>query len=201
MRAIGLSNYKLVDVEHCHKQRSVNVVQDGLSLIDYSTPEMASLVAAILGIGVVAYEPVASGILTGKTKDEVLRFGRAHGLTRRSTNACSHLAGSSGASRSPKDCARSRHGWERRRPGRDRLGLAPARRERGDRRPPRRLSCPRERSRSGVDLLTVIEDLERPDPAGSDLRRGLILGAPWPGEPRSCVNPLTCEPDVNPTTR
>jgi aryl-alcohol dehydrogenase-like predicted oxidoreductase len=74
VRAIGLSNYKLVDVEHCHKARSVNVVQDGLSLIDYLDVRDSFARCRDLGIGVVAYEPVASGILAGKTKDEVLAF-------------------------------------------------------------------------------------------------------------------------------
>jgi myo-inositol catabolism protein IolS len=72
VRAVGLSNYKLADVEHCHKQRSVNVVQDGLSLIDYLDARDGFARCRDLGIGVVAYEPVASGILTGKTQDEVL---------------------------------------------------------------------------------------------------------------------------------
>jgi myo-inositol catabolism protein IolS len=74
VRAIGLSNYKLADVEHCHKTRSVNVVQDGLSLIDYLDVRDSFARCRDLGIGVVAYEPVASGILAGKTKDEVLAF-------------------------------------------------------------------------------------------------------------------------------
>jgi myo-inositol catabolism protein IolS len=74
VRAIGLSNYKLADVEHCHKQRSVNVVQDGLSLIDYLDARDGFARCRDLGIGVVAYEPVASGILAGKTQAEVLAF-------------------------------------------------------------------------------------------------------------------------------
>ena len=35
VRAIGLSNYDLEEVERCHAQRRVDVVQDGLSMIDY----------------------------------------------------------------------------------------------------------------------------------------------------------------------
>ena len=35
VRAIGLSNYELDAIEHCHRQRPVDVVQDRLSLIDY----------------------------------------------------------------------------------------------------------------------------------------------------------------------
>jgi aryl-alcohol dehydrogenase-like predicted oxidoreductase len=74
VRAIGLSNYELVDIERCHAQRPVDVVQDGLSLIDYLDARDNFARCAELGIGVVAYEPVASGILTGKTQAEVLAF-------------------------------------------------------------------------------------------------------------------------------
>ena len=35
VRAIGLSNYELTDIERCHGQRPVDVVQEGLSLIDH----------------------------------------------------------------------------------------------------------------------------------------------------------------------
>jgi aryl-alcohol dehydrogenase-like predicted oxidoreductase len=34
-RAIGLSNYSVEDVERCHAQHAVDVLQDGLNLIDY----------------------------------------------------------------------------------------------------------------------------------------------------------------------
>jgi aryl-alcohol dehydrogenase-like predicted oxidoreductase len=74
VRAIGLSNYELADVELCDKLRSVDVVQDGLSLIDYLDARDGFARCGDLGIGVVAYEPVASGILAGKTQDEVLVF-------------------------------------------------------------------------------------------------------------------------------
>jgi myo-inositol catabolism protein IolS len=74
VRAIGLSNYELVDVERCHKQRPVDVVQDGLSLIDYLDARESFARCSDLGIGVVAYEPVASGILAGKTQEEVLSY-------------------------------------------------------------------------------------------------------------------------------
>jgi aryl-alcohol dehydrogenase-like predicted oxidoreductase len=72
VRAIGLSNYDVADVERCHAQRPVDVVQDGLSLIDYLDARAAFARYGELGIGVVAYEPLASGILTGKSRDEVL---------------------------------------------------------------------------------------------------------------------------------
>ena len=74
VRAIGLSNYDLADVELCNQQRSVDVVQDGLSLIDYLDARDRFARCGDLGIGVVAYEPVASGILGGKTQEEVLSF-------------------------------------------------------------------------------------------------------------------------------
>ena len=74
VRAIGLSNYNLADVELCHERRSVDVVQDGLSLIDYLDARDGFARYRDLGIGVVAYEPVASGILAGQTMEEVLAF-------------------------------------------------------------------------------------------------------------------------------
>lgn len=70
-RAIGLSNYDLSDIERCHQQRPVDVIQDGLSLIDHL--ENRELIARCrdLGIGVVVYEPLASGVLSGRPMDEV----------------------------------------------------------------------------------------------------------------------------------
>jgi aryl-alcohol dehydrogenase-like predicted oxidoreductase len=67
VRAIGMSNYDLVDIERCHQQRRVDVVQEGLSLIDHL--ENRALIARCrdLGIAVVVYEPLASGVLTGKS--------------------------------------------------------------------------------------------------------------------------------------
>jgi aryl-alcohol dehydrogenase-like predicted oxidoreductase len=71
VRAIGMSNYPLEDVERCHAQRSVDVVQTGLSLIDYVDDRQMIARCGELGIGVAIYEPLASGILTGKSLDEV----------------------------------------------------------------------------------------------------------------------------------
>ena len=72
VRAIGLSNYDLEDVERCHRQRRVDVVQVGLSLVDYleDRPYIAS--CGELGIAVTIYEPLASGILTGRTMEQIL---------------------------------------------------------------------------------------------------------------------------------
>jgi len=72
VRAIGMSNYELEDVERCHAARAVDLVQVGLSLIDYldDRPYMAR--CGELGIPVTIYEPLASGILGGKTPEQVL---------------------------------------------------------------------------------------------------------------------------------
>lgn len=72
VRAIGLSNYALEDVERCHAQRPVDVVQVGLSLIDYLEDRGSIARCGELGIGVVTYEPLASGILSDKTLEQVL---------------------------------------------------------------------------------------------------------------------------------
>jgi aryl-alcohol dehydrogenase-like predicted oxidoreductase len=72
VRAIGLSNYAIADIERCHEQRPVDVVQTGLSMIDYLDDRDLIRRCGELGIGVVIYEPLASGILTGKTPQEIL---------------------------------------------------------------------------------------------------------------------------------
>lgn len=72
VRAVGMSNYDLADVERCHAQRPVDVVETGLSLIDYLDDRGSIVRCAELGIGVVIYEPLASGILSGKTMEQVL---------------------------------------------------------------------------------------------------------------------------------
>ncbi len=72
VRAIGLSNYEIEEVERCHAQRPVDVVQDGLSLIDYLDNRDAIARCGELGIGAVVYEPLAGGVLTGKTLEQVL---------------------------------------------------------------------------------------------------------------------------------
>lgn len=71
VRAIGLSNYGVEDIEHCHAQRPVDVVQDGLSLVDHLDNRAAIRRCGELGIGVVVYEPLGSGTLTGRSIDEV----------------------------------------------------------------------------------------------------------------------------------
>jgi aryl-alcohol dehydrogenase-like predicted oxidoreductase len=71
VQAIGLSNYRLEDVERCHAERPVDVVQDGLSLVDHLDNRAAIARCGKLGIGVVVYEPLGSGTLSGRSIDEV----------------------------------------------------------------------------------------------------------------------------------
>jgi aryl-alcohol dehydrogenase-like predicted oxidoreductase len=72
VRAIGMSNYSVEDVERCHAQRPVDVVQVGLNLIDYLDERAAIARYGELGIPVTIFEPLASGILGGRTLEEVL---------------------------------------------------------------------------------------------------------------------------------
>jgi aryl-alcohol dehydrogenase-like predicted oxidoreductase len=71
VRAIGLSNYDIVDIERCHAQRPVDMVQDGLSLVDHLVAREKFSRCAKLGIPVVVYEPLAGGVLSGRTMEEV----------------------------------------------------------------------------------------------------------------------------------
>jgi myo-inositol catabolism protein IolS len=70
VRAIGLSNYSLEDVERCHAERPVDAVQVGLNLIDYLADRPYIARCGDLGIATTIYEPVAGGILGGKTLDQ-----------------------------------------------------------------------------------------------------------------------------------
>jgi aryl-alcohol dehydrogenase-like predicted oxidoreductase len=71
VRSIGLSNYSTDDIFACHRQRSVDAVQDGINLIDYldAPPKLAALNEA--GITVTTFEPLAGGILSGRTLEQV----------------------------------------------------------------------------------------------------------------------------------
>jgi aryl-alcohol dehydrogenase-like predicted oxidoreductase len=71
VRAIGLSNYDIADIERCHAQRAVDLVQDGLSLVDHLDARERFSRCAELGVPVVVYEPLASGVLSGRTMEEV----------------------------------------------------------------------------------------------------------------------------------
>jgi len=65
VRAIGLSNFDIEDVRRAHGLRPVDVVQDGLSLIDHLAARQHFVACDDLGISGVVYEPLANGLLTG----------------------------------------------------------------------------------------------------------------------------------------
>jgi aryl-alcohol dehydrogenase-like predicted oxidoreductase len=71
VRAIGMSNYPWSDIESCHAQRPVDVIQTGLSLIDYLDDRGLIARCGEHGIAVTIYEPVANGILTDTPFDQV----------------------------------------------------------------------------------------------------------------------------------
>jgi aryl-alcohol dehydrogenase-like predicted oxidoreductase len=71
VRALGLSNFRLLDICECHAHRRVDVVQLGLSLIDHRQNVELISVCHDLGIPVVVYEPLANGILTDKELSEL----------------------------------------------------------------------------------------------------------------------------------
>jgi aryl-alcohol dehydrogenase-like predicted oxidoreductase len=71
VRAIGLSNYSIEDVERCHSARPVDAIQDGLSLIDYLHHRALFARAAELGIAGVVFEPLGSGALSGRSIEAV----------------------------------------------------------------------------------------------------------------------------------
>ena len=71
VRAIGLSNYDIEDVERCHAQRPVDAVQVGLNLCYYHEERPSIARCGELGIAATIFEPLASGILSGKTLAQV----------------------------------------------------------------------------------------------------------------------------------
>jgi aryl-alcohol dehydrogenase-like predicted oxidoreductase len=71
VRSIGLSNYTLEDIVACHRQRPVDAVQDGLNLVDYLDARPKISACAEAGITVTTFEPIASGILSGRTLEQV----------------------------------------------------------------------------------------------------------------------------------
>lgn len=70
-RAVGLSNYGIEDVERCHREHPVDAVQVGLNLIDYLEDRDDVARCGELGITVTIYEPLGSGILSGRTLEQV----------------------------------------------------------------------------------------------------------------------------------
>lgn len=71
VRAIGMSNYALGDIERCHRARAVDVVQEGMSLVDHLGNRTLAQRCHELGIAVTVYEPLASGVLGGKSLEHV----------------------------------------------------------------------------------------------------------------------------------
>jgi aryl-alcohol dehydrogenase-like predicted oxidoreductase len=71
VRTIGMSNYDFADVQRCHAQRQVDVIQPGLSLIDHLDGRDMIRQCGELGIAVTIYEPIASGLLTDVPYDVV----------------------------------------------------------------------------------------------------------------------------------
>jgi aryl-alcohol dehydrogenase-like predicted oxidoreductase len=71
VRSIGLSNYERDDISRCHEQRSVDLIQTGLSLIDYLDDREMIAWCGVQGIAATIYEPLASGILTATPFEEV----------------------------------------------------------------------------------------------------------------------------------
>jgi aryl-alcohol dehydrogenase-like predicted oxidoreductase len=68
-RVVGLSNFERPEVERCLSGGSVDVLQEGLSLIDHlETLELARW-AETKDIGVVTYEPLGNGMLAGGISD------------------------------------------------------------------------------------------------------------------------------------
>jgi aryl-alcohol dehydrogenase-like predicted oxidoreductase len=66
VRCVGLSNYEREDIARCHAERPVDVVQTGLSLLDYLDDRSLIAWCGEQGIAVTAYEPLAGGILTNR---------------------------------------------------------------------------------------------------------------------------------------
>ena len=71
VRAVGMSNYALADIERCHAGRPVDAVQEGLSLVDHLDTRALAARCDALGVGVTIYEPLAGGVLGGKTLEDV----------------------------------------------------------------------------------------------------------------------------------
>jgi aryl-alcohol dehydrogenase-like predicted oxidoreductase len=65
VRAIGLSNFSVEELERCHAVRRVDTLQPELNLINREAAEDRVPWAAERGVGIIAYSPMASGLLTG----------------------------------------------------------------------------------------------------------------------------------------
>jgi aryl-alcohol dehydrogenase-like predicted oxidoreductase len=66
-----MSNHSDAKIEQCHAARAVDVVQEGLSLVDHLDNRALARRCGELGVAVTIYEPLASGVLGGKSMDDV----------------------------------------------------------------------------------------------------------------------------------
>jgi len=71
VRGIGLSNYSQEDIALCHEQRRVDVIQDGLNLLEYLDSREMFAWCDERGIAVTVFEPLASGALTDTPFEQV----------------------------------------------------------------------------------------------------------------------------------
>jgi aryl-alcohol dehydrogenase-like predicted oxidoreductase len=71
VRAVGLSNYGRDEIAACHAQRCVDVIQTGLSVVDYLEDRDLIAWCGQQGIIVTIYEPLAGGVLTDTPFDQV----------------------------------------------------------------------------------------------------------------------------------
>jgi aryl-alcohol dehydrogenase-like predicted oxidoreductase len=66
VRAVGLSNFSVEELERCHAVRPVDTLQPELNLINREAAEDRLPWAAERSVGIIAYSPMASGLLTGR---------------------------------------------------------------------------------------------------------------------------------------
>jgi aryl-alcohol dehydrogenase-like predicted oxidoreductase len=71
VRGIGLSNYTQQALAACHGQRPVDVIQDGLNLLEYLDSREMFAWCDAQGIAVTVYEPLAGGALTDTPFEQV----------------------------------------------------------------------------------------------------------------------------------
>lgn len=71
VRSIGLSNHDQADIAQCHRERPVDVIQDGLSVIDHLEHRDLIDWCGERGIAATIFEPLASGILTDTPFEQV----------------------------------------------------------------------------------------------------------------------------------
>ena len=69
--SIGLSNYDREDIARCHEQHPVDLIQTGLSLIDYLDDRPLIAWCGEQQIAVTIYDPLASGLLTDTPFEQV----------------------------------------------------------------------------------------------------------------------------------